>query len=84
MLFFVFLKMMEFAEKALGKRIFERLMKKTMYSQFVAGEDYDSIKDSVDNLKAQGIGTIMCVPTEEDYTQDTDEFERYLNKWMNK
>lgn len=71
--------MMEFAEKALGKRMFKSLMKKTIYSQFVAGEDYDSIKNSVENLKAQGIGTIMCVPTEEDYTQDIDEFEsRYI------
>ncbi|XP_031553744.1 proline dehydrogenase 1, mitochondrial-like isoform X2 [Actinia tenebrosa] len=68
--------MMEFAKKVLGKKMFKSLMKKTMYSQFVAGEDYDSIKNSVDNLKAQGIGTIMCVPTEEDYTDaDTDGFE---------
>ena len=66
---------MKIAEKALGTKLFESLMKKTIYSQFVAGEDHDSIKNSVESLRAQSIGTIMCVPTEEDFVQDTDEFE---------
>ncbi|KAK3703592.1 hypothetical protein QZH41_019146 [Actinostola sp. cb2023] len=69
------LSLMQFAEKFLGTRMFNNLMKRTIYSQFVAGEEYPDIKESIASLQRHGIGTILCVPTEEDFAEESDEFE---------
>lgn len=58
----------------LGKRLFEFLLRKTMYNQFVAGETLPAIQDTIKMLRDCGIGTMLCVPNEEDLSTDYDDF----------
>ena len=58
----------------LGKTLFEFLLRKTMYSQFVAGETLPAIQDTIKMLRECGIGTMLCVPNEEDLSSDCDDF----------
>lgn len=50
----------------LGRRLFSRLMKTTVYGQFVAGEDVDSILPNIAKLKDNGVRPILDYATEED------------------
>lgn len=52
--------------KMLGRRLFSRLMKTTVYGQFVAGEDVDSILPNIAKLKDNGVRPILDYATEED------------------
>lgn len=75
---------MSFGQRVLGKRLFEFLLRKTMYSQFVAGETLPAIQDTIKMLRDCGIGTMLCVPNEEDLSTDYDNFkDRWgYNLWM--
>lgn len=66
---------MSFGQRVLGKRLFEFLLRKTMYSQFVAGETLPAIQDTIKMLRDCGIGTMLCVPNEEDLSTDYDNFK---------
>ncbi|XP_078361014.1 hydroxyproline dehydrogenase-like isoform X3 [Oculina patagonica] len=68
------MKLMSFGQRVLGKTLFEFLLRKTMYSQFVAGETLPAIQDTIKMLRERGIGTMMCVPNEEDLSSDYDNF----------
>lgn len=46
-----------------------------MYSQFVAGETLPAIQDTIKMLRDCGIGTMLCVPNEEDLSPDYDNFK---------
>lgn len=46
-----------------------------MYSQFVAGETLPAIQDTIKMLRDCGIGTMLCVPNEEDLSTDYDNFK---------
>ena len=48
-----------------------------MYGQFVAGETLPAIRDTISNLKDNGIGTMLYFPTEDDVSSDAAEF-RYV------
>lgn len=65
---------MSFGQRILGKTLFERLLRKTMYSQFVAGENLPAIQDTIEMLHKCGIGTMLCVPNEEDLSSDYNDF----------
>ena len=65
---------MSFGQKVLGKTLFEFVLRKTMYSQFVAGETLPAIQDTIKMLHDSGIGTMLCVPSEEDLSTDYDDF----------
>lgn len=67
--------LMSFGQRVLGKRLFEFLLRKTMYSQFVAGETLPAIQDTIKMLRDCGIGTMLCVPNEEDLSTDYDNFK---------
>ena len=45
-----------------------------MYSQFVAGENLPAIQDTIEMLRKCGIGTMLCVPNEEDLSSDYNDF----------
>ena len=65
---------MSFGQRILGKTLFEHLLRKTMYSQFVAGENLPAIQDTIEMLCKCGIGTMLCVPNEEDLSSDYNDF----------
>ena len=65
---------MSFGQRTLGKTLFEHLLRKTMYSQFVAGENLPAIQDTIEMLRKCGIGTMLCVPNEEDLSSDYNDF----------
>jgi len=62
---------MELTRKILGQNLFELAMKKTVYGQFVAGEDKETIKPTIHRLTESGIGSILDYAVEEDL--DTSE-----------
>ena len=65
---------MSFGQRVLGKTLFEFLLQKTMYSQFVAGENLPAIQSTIKALRQCGIGTMLCVPNEEDLSSDYNDF----------
>ena len=65
---------MSFGQRVLGKTLFEFLLRKTMYGQFVAGETLPAIQDTIRMLRECGIGTMLCVPNEEDLSTAYDDF----------
>ena len=45
-----------------------------MYSQFVAGENLPAIQGTIKALRQSGIGTMLCVPNEDDLSSDYNDF----------
>jgi hydroxyproline oxidase len=60
---------MKISKRLLGSRLYTRLMKGTIYSQFVAGETEDELKVAIDKLQKNAMGPMLCVPIEEDAGQ---------------
>lgn len=50
----------------LGKPLFNRLMKATVYGQFVGGEDRNKLKDVIGQLKSDGIFPVLDYAVEND------------------
>lgn len=69
------LVLMSFGQKVLGKTLFEFVLRKTMYRQFVAGETLPAIQNTIRELGECGIGTMLCVPNEEDLSTDYNNFK---------
>lgn len=67
-------KLMSMGQRVLGKTLFEFLLSKTMYRQFVAGENLPAIQDTIKTLHQCGIGTMLCIPNEEDLSSDYNNF----------
>jgi len=65
---------MSFGRAVLGKTLFEFLLHKTMYSQFVAGENLPAIQDTIQKLRECGIQSMLFVPNEEDLSSDCNDF----------
>lgn len=61
---------MSMGQRVFGKTLFEFLLSKTMYRQFVAGENLPAIQDTIKTLHQCGIGTMLCIPNEEDLSSD--------------
>ena len=61
-------QLMNLGQKILGKRMYDGLMRKTFYKQFVAGETTSELKQSVEDLKTVNVRPILCVPIEEEST----------------
>ena len=57
----------------LGKRIFDKLMKATLYGQFVAGEDLDAVKPVASRLKSNGAYSIFDYAVEQDVPDETSK-----------
>lgn len=65
-------QLMEWCQTLLGQRIFTWLMKKTVYGQFVAGEDLEAIKPKIQHLRASGIRSILDYAVEEDLGKEQE------------
>ncbi|KAL6046646.1 hypothetical protein STEG23_017552 [Scotinomys teguina] len=59
-------QLLHVARKLLGQRMFDRLMKMTVYGHFVAGEDQESIRPLIRHNKAFGVGCILDYGVEND------------------
>ncbi|XP_059049298.1 proline dehydrogenase 1, mitochondrial-like isoform X2 [Achroia grisella] len=59
--------------QVVGQRLFEIIMKATFYGQFVAGEDQNTIKPTIDRLRSFGVKSILDYSVEEDITQEEAE-----------
>ena len=57
---------MTVAQKLLGRRLFETLMKGTFYGHFVAGESKEEIKPKIDMMEKFGVGAILDYAVEAD------------------
>ncbi|XP_006165783.3 proline dehydrogenase 1, mitochondrial [Tupaia chinensis] len=63
-------QLLHLARKALGQKLFDKLMKMTFYGQFVAGEDQESIRPLIQHNKAFGVGSILDYGVEEDLSSE--------------
>ena len=63
-------QIMKISRKLLGKWLFEKLMKMTVYGQFVAGEDMQSIQAVVDRNIQYGVKSILDYCAEKDISRE--------------
>ena len=68
---FVFLQLMKWGRKILGERGFKWLMKKTVYGQFIAGENRAGIQPVLDHYRKHGVRSILDYAVEEDISEET-------------
>lgn len=67
------MKLLKFARKVLGDRLFVMLMKSTFYGHFVAGEDRFRIVPTLERLRSFGVKPILDYSVEEDLSQEEAE-----------
>ena len=75
---------MNLSRKLLGEGIFKRIMKATVYGQFVGGEDIPELKKVIEDLKANGIYPVLDYAVEKDIP-DSEEvsLEKRFVEWLN-
>ncbi|XP_059809147.1 hydroxyproline dehydrogenase [Hypanus sabinus] len=66
-------KVMHWSCRLLGRRLFEQLMKVTVYGQFVAGETVPEVQGCTEALRRAGVRPMLAVPIEEDAGEDRSE-----------
>jgi proline dehydrogenase len=59
-------KLVKFARDILGSKIFNKVMKMTVYGQFVAGENIQAILPVIDRYRRNGVRAILDYAVEED------------------
>ncbi|XP_055339437.1 proline dehydrogenase 1, mitochondrial-like [Paramacrobiotus metropolitanus] len=59
-------KLIKFGRKVLGPKLFNRVMKKTFYGQFVAGENVDEIRPLIARMRRFGASIILNYAVEDD------------------
>ncbi|XP_029462931.1 hydroxyproline dehydrogenase [Rhinatrema bivittatum] len=64
------LQMMKFGRRIVGRRLFEAVMRASVYGQFVAGENLSEIQQCMEKLRRMGIHPMLAVPIEEDVGED--------------
>ncbi|KAH8270923.1 hypothetical protein KR044_000270 [Drosophila immigrans] len=67
------MKLMKLANKIFGTKLFSVLMKATFYGHFVAGEDEQKIKPTLERLRSFGVKPILDYSVEEDISQEEAE-----------
>ena len=60
--------LLNFGRRVLGRRLFNKLMKATIYGQFVGGEDKKDIQGTISKNMAFGVKSILDYSAEEDMT----------------
>ncbi|UYV61265.1 PRODH, partial [Cordylochernes scorpioides] len=63
-------KLIKLGRKVLGQSLFQHVMKKSFYGQFVAGEDIHQIKGTIDRLYSFGVKSILDYSAEEDISEE--------------
>ncbi|OWF56650.1 hydroxyproline dehydrogenase-like isoform X2 [Mizuhopecten yessoensis] len=77
------LQLMNTSRKVLGRRLFDKIAKGTVYGQFVGGDSPESLRTTVARLHDTGIGPLVAVSMEEDTTDDVIEADRKYNRNLN-
>ncbi|KAK7790578.1 hypothetical protein R5R35_005945 [Gryllus longicercus] len=67
------MKLMKVSKALLGDRLFKLMMKSTFYGHFVAGEDQEKIKPTLERLRSFGVKPILDYSVEEDISQEEAE-----------
>ena len=60
------------SKRILGRSLFNRLMKATVYGQFVAGEDLPALRPTVKRFRDQGIRSILDYAVEDDVSESKE------------
>ena len=63
---------MKLARKCLGQTLFHKLMKMTIFGQFVAGEDIVSIHPVIKRYRKNGVRSILDYAVEEDISDEKE------------
>ena len=63
--------MVKLARDVLGLRLFRKLMKATVYGQFVAGENLQAIRPLIERYRRSGVRAILDYSVEDDIS-DTE------------
>lgn len=61
--------MLKYGRAILGKTLFEKAMKASFYGQFVAGEDENRIKPTIQRMQHFGIKSILDYSVEKDLSR---------------
>ena len=61
-----FFQLLKVAKKILGHSLFVKLMKWTIYGQFVAGEDLKTLQPAMKELRRRGVRSILDYAVEDD------------------
>ena len=69
---FIPLQLINSGRSILGQKLFEKLMKATVYGQFVAGEDLDTLKPVVARMRREGIRSILDYAVEDDVKDEKE------------
>ncbi|XP_011408613.2 PREDICTED: proline dehydrogenase 1, mitochondrial-like [Amphimedon queenslandica] len=59
-------RLLKVAKKILGQSLFRKLMKWTIYGQFVAGEDLKTLQPAMKHLQSRGVRSILDYAVEDD------------------
>ncbi|XP_069044501.1 hydroxyproline dehydrogenase [Lepisosteus oculatus] len=70
-------KLLSLSRSVLGARLFSRLMRATVYAQFVAGETEAEIRAAMAKLSMLGMRPMLAVPIEEDVGETRPGEGRY-------
>ena len=65
-----FVQLMSIGRRVLGEKLFCRLMKATVYGQFIAGENRDAIKPVLERYRDAGVKSILDYAVEEDVSDE--------------
>jgi len=68
-------QLISLSQRVLGRRLFNWFMKRTLYGQFVAGEDLESVHPVISRYRASGIRSILDYAVEEDIGNQEVEME---------
>ncbi|XP_054155050.1 proline dehydrogenase 1, mitochondrial-like [Oppia nitens] len=63
-------KLIKIGRKVLGDSLFKWLLKNSFYGHFVAGEDEQTIRPTLDHLRSFGVKSILDYSAEEDITEE--------------
>lgn len=68
-------RLMNLGRKVLGQRLFEMLMRATIYGHFVVGQDQEEIKPKVQKLRVFGVKSILDYSVEADIASEASSTE---------
>ncbi len=64
---------MKVCKAIMGEKMFTAVMKGTFYGHFVAGEDQERIRPTLERLRSFGVKPILDYSVEEDLSQEEAE-----------
>lgn len=73
--------LMKLGQRVLGKKLFGMIMKQTFYGHFVAGEDQELIKPTINRMQSFGVKSILDYSVEVDESEDKEKKEKEKKSW---